>query len=148
MLLVSKPILGADEKAALVAAIESGWIPMVERARELELTFARLHETEDSVAVSSCAAALQLILYALGIGPGDEVLVPSLTFVATANSVLYVGARPIFVDIESPEIPSMSLGEAEAKCNARTKAVILVHFGGCLADRAAWQSFVQRRRLL
>ena len=124
MLLVSKPILGADEKAALVAAIESGWITMGERVREFEQTFARLHETEDSVAVSSCTAALHLILYALGIGPGDEVLVPSLTFVATANSVLYVGARP------------------------RTKAVILVHFGGYLADRDAWQAFAARKGLL
>jgi dTDP-4-amino-4,6-dideoxygalactose transaminase len=74
--------------------------------------------------------------------------VPSLTFVATANSVLYVGARPVFVDIESPEIPLMSLDEAEANCTARTKAVILVHFGGYLADRGAWQSFVRRKGLL
>jgi len=148
MLLVSKPILGADEKAALVAAIESGWITMGERVREFEQTFARLHETEDSVAVSSCTAALHLILYALGIGPGDEVLVPSLTFVATANSVLYVGARPVFVDIESPALPLMSLEEAEAKCTARTKAVILVHFGGYLADRDAWQAFAARKGLL
>src|SRR6266480_3621670 len=148
MLLVSKPILGADEKAALVAAIESGWITMGERVREFEQTFARLHETEDSVAVSSCTAALHLILYALGIGPGDEVLVPSLTFVATANSVLYVGARPVFVDIESPALPLMSLEEAEAKCTARTKAVILVHFGGYLAHRDTWQSFARRKGLL
>src|SRR5207248_9807685 len=148
MLLVSEPVLGTEEKAALAAVIESGWITMGDRVREFEKAFALLHQAEDSIAVSSCTAALHLILHALGIGPGDEVLVPSLTFVATANSVLYVGARTIFVDIESPEIPSMSLGEAEAKCNARTKAVILVHFGGCLADRAAWQSFVQRRGLL
>jgi dTDP-4-amino-4,6-dideoxygalactose transaminase len=74
--------------------------------------------------------------------------VPSLTFVATANSVLYVGARPVFVDIESPEVPLMSLDEAEASCTARTKAVILVHFGGYLADRDAWQAFARRRGLL
>ena len=96
----------------------------------------------------SCTAALHLILHALGIGPGDEVLVPSLTFVATANSVLYVGARPVFVDIQSPEVPLMALDEAEAKCTARTKAVILVHFGGYLADRDAWQAFARRRGLL
>jgi dTDP-4-amino-4,6-dideoxygalactose transaminase len=148
MLLVSEPILGTEEKAALAAVIESGWITMGDRVREFEQAFALLHRAEDSIAVGSCTAALHLILHALGLGPGDEVLVPSLTFVATANSVLYVGARPVFVDIESPEIPLMSLDEAEAKCSARTKAVILVHFGGYLADRDAWQAFARRKNLL
>lgn len=148
MLLVSEPVLGTEEKAALAAVIESGWITMGDRVREFEKAFALLHQAEDSIAVGSCTAALHLILHALGIGPGDEVLVPSLTFVATANSVLYVGARPIFVDIESMEIPLMSLDDAEAKCNARTKAVILVHFGGYLADRNTWQSFARRKGLL
>jgi dTDP-4-amino-4,6-dideoxygalactose transaminase len=87
-------------------------------------------------------------LHALGIGPGDEVLVPSLTFVASANSVLYVGARPVFVDIESVYVPLMSLDDAEAKCTSRTKAIILVHFAGYLADRDAWQSFARRKGLL
>jgi dTDP-4-amino-4,6-dideoxygalactose transaminase len=147
MLLVSEPVLGAEEKAALAAVIESGWVTMGDRVREFEEAFARLHDAEDSIAVGSCTAALHLILHGLGIGPGDEVLVPSLTFVATANSVLYVGARPVFVDIESPEIPLMSLDEAEARCTARTKAVILVHFGGYLADRDAWQAFARRKGL-
>src|SRR5436190_6991149 len=148
MLLVSEPVLGTEEKAALAAVIESGWITMGDRVREFEKAFALLHQTEDSIAVNSCTAALHLILHALDIGPGDEVLVPSLTFVATANSVLYVGARPVFVDIESPAVPLMSLEEAEAKCTTRTKAVILVHFGGYLADRDAWQSFAARKGLL
>jgi dTDP-4-amino-4,6-dideoxygalactose transaminase len=147
MLLVSEPVLGAEEKAALAAVIESGWVTMGDRVREFEEAFARLHDAEDSIAVGSCTAALHLILHGLGIGPGDEVLVPSLTFVATANSVLYVGARPVFVDIESPEVPLMSLDEAEARCTARTKAVILVHFGGYLADRDAWQAFARRKGL-
>jgi dTDP-4-amino-4,6-dideoxygalactose transaminase len=148
MLLVAEPILGEEEKAALAAVIESGWITMGDRVREFEKAFALLHQAEDSIAVGSCTAALHLILHALGIGPGDEVLVPSLTFVATANSVLYVGARPVLVDIESNETPLMSLDDAEAKCSARTKAVILVHFGGYLADRDAWQSFARRKGLL
>jgi len=148
MLLVSEPILGTEEKEALAAVIESGWVTMGDRVQEFEQAFARLHEAEDSIAVSSCTSALHLILHGLGIGPGDEVLVPSLTFVATANSVLYVGARPVFVEIESPEVPLMSLDEAEAKCTARTKAVILVHFGGYLAHRDAWQAFARRKDLL
>ena len=148
MLLVSAPVLGDDEKAALAAVIESGWVTMGDRVGEFEQTFARLHQADDAIAVGSCTAALHLILHALGIGPGDEVLVPSLTFVATANSVVYVGARPVFVDIESAEVPLMSLDEAEAKCTSRTKAVILVHFAGYLADRDAWQSFARRKGLL
>jgi dTDP-4-amino-4,6-dideoxygalactose transaminase len=148
MLLVSEPVLGQDEKEALAAVIESGWITMGDRVLEFERAFARLHQAEDSIAVSSCTAALHLILHALGIGPGDEVLVPSLTFVATANSVLYTGAKPVFVDIESAEAPLMSPDDAAAKCTARTKAVILVHFAGYLADRDAWQSFARRRGLL
>ena len=148
MLLVSEPVLGAEEKAALAAVIESGWVTMGDRVREFEQTFARMHEAEDSIAVGSCTAALHLILHALGIGPGDEVLVPSLTFVATANSVLYVGARPVFVDTGSTEVPLMSLDDAEAKCTSRTTAIILVHFAGYLAHRDAWQSFARRKGLL
>src|ERR1700738_2681228 len=99
MLLVSEPVLGADEKAALAEVIESGWGTMGDRGREVEQAVARMHEAEDSIAVGSCTAALHLILHSLGIGPGDEVLVPSLTFVATANSVLFVGARLVFDDV-------------------------------------------------
>ena len=72
MLLVSEPVLGADEKLALAAVIDSGWITMGDRVREFEQAFAQLHGAEDSVAVSSCTAALHLILHALGVGPGDR----------------------------------------------------------------------------
>ena len=148
MLLVAEPVLGPEEKAALAAVIESGWLTMGDRVREFEQAFARLHEAEDAIAVGSCTAALHLILHALGIGRGDEVLVPSLTFVATANSVLYAGGQPVFVDVESLENPLMSLAAAERKCTAKTKAVILVHFGGYLADRDAWRSFARKKGLL
>src|SRR6478752_5716474 len=148
MLLVSEPILGAEEKEALAAVLESGWVTMGDRVQEFEQAFARLHEAEDSIAVSSCTSALHLILHGLGIGPGDEVLVPSLTFVATANSVLYVGARPVFVDVESADVPLISLEEAKAKCTERTRAVILVHFAGYLPNRDAWREFARSRKLL
>jgi dTDP-4-amino-4,6-dideoxygalactose transaminase len=148
MLLVSKPILGAAEKDAISEVIDSGWITMGARVQAFELAFARLHGTDDSVAVNSCTAALHLILHALGIGPGDEVLVPSMTFVATANCVLYVGAKPVFVDIESLDVPLISIEGAEAKCTSRTRAVILMHYAGYLADRDAWQSFARRKGLL
>jgi len=147
MLLVSAPILGVPEKAALSQVIDSGWLTMGDRVREFEQAFASMHGARDCVAVGSCTAALHLLLHALGIGPGDEVLVPSLTFVATANAVLYVGATPVFVDIESVDVPLISVAEAEARCTTRTKAVILVHFAGYLADREQWQRFARLRGL-
>lgn len=147
MLLVSAPILGVPEKAVLSKVIDSGWLTMGERVRVFEQAFAAVHGAEDCVAVSSCTAALHLILHTLGIGPGDEVLVPSLTFVATANAVLYVGATPVLVDIESIDLPLMSLSEADAKCTSRTKAIILVHFAGYLANREQWQRFARVRGL-
>jgi dTDP-4-amino-4,6-dideoxygalactose transaminase len=141
MLLVSEPVLGVPEKAALSKVIDSGWLTMGERVRAFEEAFAAMHGADDCVAVNSCTAALHLILHALGIGPGDEVLVPSLTFVATVNAVLYVGATPVFVDIESEDVPLMSVADAKARCTPRTRAVILVHFAGYLADREDWQAF-------
>lgn len=141
MLLVSEPVLGVPEKAALSKVIDSGWLTMGERVRAFEEAFAAMHGADDCVAVNSCTAALHLILHALGIGPGDEVLVPSLTFVATVNAVLYVGATPVFVDIESEDVPLMSVADAKARCTPRTRAVILVHFAGYLAHREDWQAF-------
>ena len=147
MLLVAQPELGDAEKRALCETIDSGWITMGARVRAFEEAFAARHGAADAIAVGSCTAALHLSLAALDIGPGDEVLVPSLTFVATVNSVLYVGATPVFVDIESLDRPLLSLADAEAKVTPRTRAVILVHFAGRLADRAAWRDFAGRHDL-
>lgn len=148
MLLVAEPILGEEEKAALAAVIDDGWITMGDRVRAFEQAFAEAHGARDAVAVGSCTAGLHLVLLALGLGPGDEVLVPSMTFVATANSVLYTGATPVFTDIEGVELPLISLSDAAAKCTERTKAVILVHYAGYLPDREAWRDFAKSRGLL
>ncbi len=148
MLFVAEPMLGAEEKSAISEVIDGGWITMGPRVRAFEQAFAALHGVPDCVAVNSCTAALHLALKALEIGPGDEVLLPSLTFVATANSVLYVGAKPVFVDIESVERPLMSLSDAESKCTSRTRAVMLMHYAGYLSDRNAWANFAARKGLL
>lgn len=148
MIFVAEPVIGADEKAALADVIDGGWITMGEQVKLFEAAFARAHGVDDSIAVSSCTAGLHLILHALGLGPGDEVLVPSLTFAATANSVLYVGARPVFVDIESIHRPLMSLRDAAAKLTSRTRAVILVHYAGYACDKEQWQAFAAANNLL
>jgi dTDP-4-amino-4,6-dideoxygalactose transaminase len=148
MLLVAEPCLGEEEKIALADVVTSGWITMGDRVRAFECAFADAHHATDAVAVDSCTAGLHLALEALGVGPGDEVLVPSLTFVATANSVVYCGATPVFVDIESVDLPLMSIRDAEAKCTPRTKAVVVMHYGGCLVDADQWRDFADTRGLV
>ncbi len=148
MLLVAEPVLGPEERAAVMAVLESGWITLGERVRAFEHAFAELHGAEGAVAVDSCTAGLHLTLEALGIGPGDEVLAPSLTFVATVNAILYAGAEPVLVDIESLDRPLMSLEQAASKITSRTKAVILMHYAGHMADIDAWRAFAARHNLL
>jgi len=148
MLLVAEPTLGEEEKKALAETVDSGWITMGDRVEAFEKAFARAHQATNAVAVSSCTAGLHLVARALGIGPGDEVLVPSLTFVATVNSVLYAGATPVFVDIESLDVPLMSLADAAAKCSKKTKAVIVMHYAGYLVDGDAWRDFAKSHGLL
>jgi len=148
MLLVGEPNIGEEETRALAQVIDSNWITMGDRVRAFERAFAEEHGAADAVAVNSCTAGLHLVLAALDIGPGDEVLVPSLSFVATANCVLYVGATPVFVDIDGIDEPLMSIEDAARKCTDRTKAVIVMHYGGRLADCAGWRRFADCRGLL
>jgi dTDP-4-amino-4,6-dideoxygalactose transaminase len=142
---LADPVLGEEEKQALCAVIDSGWLTMGERVARFERAFADLHKAENAVAVSSCTAGLHLCLKALGIGPGDQVLVPSLTFVATVNAVLYVNATPVFVDIQDEHTPHISLAEAEIKSTSRTKAVIVMHYGGYPVDLPSWRSFADSK---
>ncbi|QRM27252.1 DegT/DnrJ/EryC1/StrS aminotransferase family protein [Microvirga sp. VF16] len=148
MLFVAEPTLGEEEKRALSEVIDQGWITMGERVSRFEREFAEKHEMQDAVAVSSCTAGLHLVMLALGIQPGDEVLVPAMTFAASVNCVLYVGARPVFVDIESLDMPLMSIDDATAKCTEKTKAIILVHYAGYLADRSRWRTFAAERGIV
>ena len=141
------PVVGEQEKQALCRVLDGGWLTMGENVRAFERAFAELHRAQDAVAVSSCTTGLHLCLVALGVGEGDEVLVPSLTFVATVNAVLYVGATPVFVDIEQKELPHIFLADAMAKCTTRTKAIIIMHFGGYVADLPAWRSFADAHQL-
>ncbi len=141
------PQLGEEEKRVLCEVIDSGWLTMGDRVAAFERAFADLHGVKSAVAVNSCTAALHLSLGALNIGPGDEVIVPSLTFVATVNAVLYVGATPVFVDIQELEMPHISLDDSKAKCTPRTKAVIVMHYGGYPVDLVAWRSFCDEKGL-
>ncbi|MEU7865936.1 DegT/DnrJ/EryC1/StrS family aminotransferase [Dactylosporangium sp. NPDC049140] len=127
------PKLGEEEAQAAADAVRSGWVAQGPRVAEFERSFSALVGAEHGVAVSSCTTALHLALIALGIGPGDEVIVPSLSFIATANAVRYVGATPIFadVDIETGNVTVATLDEVRT---ARTAAIIAVHQGGLPFD--------------
>lgn len=142
------PQLGDKEKEGLCGVIDSGWITMGEKVARFEKAFSELHGQEEAVAVNSCTAGLHLCLRALDVGPGDEVMVPSLTFVATVNAVLYVDATPIFLDIQSIDMPHISIEEAEAKYTPRTKAVVVMHYGGYPVDLLEWRSFCDTKKMM
>src|SRR5690349_22319195 len=136
MIPVMKPWLGREEAEAAAEAVASGWVAQGPRVREFEEAFAAAIGAQHAVAVSSCTTALHLAVIAAGIGPGDEVVVPSLSFIATANAVRYVGARPVFADVEEAT-GNVTAGTVDAVRTPATKAVIAVHQGGVPADVAA-----------
>ncbi|MET9088794.1 DegT/DnrJ/EryC1/StrS family aminotransferase [Streptomyces sp. NPDC004237] len=127
------PWLGEEEAKAASDAVLSGWVAQGPRVAAFEQAFAERVGAEHGVAVSSCTTALHLSLVALGIGPGDEVVVPSLSFIATANAVRYVGAEPVFADVD-PATGNLTPATVNAVRTARTAAVLAVHQGGVPAD--------------
>ena len=134
---LSEPTLGESEASYLHECVEENWVATNGRfVREFEALFAAIHECPAAVSTTSGTAALHLAMVELGLGPGDEVLIPALTFVATANVVLYVGATPIFVDVD-PVTYTIDPSHAAAKINERTRAIIAVHLYGHPADMDA-----------
>ena len=103
------------EEEAILQTIRSKWLSMGPKCRELEDAFSRKFGTEFALSASNCTSALHLSMLALGIGVGDEVICPSLSFVATANSIKYVGATPVFCDIESIKRPVIDQEEVSAQ---------------------------------
>lgn len=122
--------IGEEEIKAVEAVLRSKWISMGSITQEFENEFAKRHGVKHAIAVTNCTAALHLALKALGIREGDEVICPSLTFVATANSILYVGGKPVFAEIISRNDLTVSPEDIEAKITERTKAIVVVHYGG------------------
>lgn len=132
------------EEDAVLRTLRSKWISMGANVKGLETAFQDLLEVPHAVALTNCTAALHLALEVLGVGPGDEVLVPSLTFVATVNAVRYVGATPVFVDICGPEDLSIDPDDIEARISPRTKAMIPMHFGGFGCDMERLTTIARR----
>ena len=138
---------GPEEEAAVTAVIRSKWLTMGERTAEFERQFAAACGARHAIAVNNCTAALHLSLLAAGVGPGDEVIVPSLTFVATANAVLYCGAVPVFGDICGPDRLHLDPADVERKITARTRAIVPVHYGGYSCDMSAFQTLASHHGL-
>jgi perosamine synthetase len=131
-----QPDFGDHEIAAVTRVLRSGWVGMGPETIAFERELAEFCEADHVVAVNSCTSALFLSLAALGIGPGDEVIVPSLTWISTANAARHLGATPVFCDIDLDTL-SMKPALVRACLTPRTKAVIVVHMGGLAVDVAA-----------
>lgn len=125
---------GEEEKNAVQQVLDSGWLTMGSVTQKFEDEFKRYTGTKHAFAISNATVALHMACLALGIGPGDEVIVPSLTFVATANAVRYVGATPVFADINGENDLTISLSSIQKLANHRTKAIIVMHYGGYTCD--------------
>jgi dTDP-4-amino-4,6-dideoxygalactose transaminase len=133
MIPITRPVLGEEEVAAAAEVIRSGWLTQGARVEEFETAVARYVGAGRAVAVSNCTTALHLALLAAGVGPGDEVICPSFSFIATANAILYTGARPVFVDID-PRTYNIDPELVEAAITPRTKALMPVDQIGLAAD--------------
>ncbi len=130
---IAAPYIDNNEVEAIKRPLLSGWLTQGACVDDFEKEFAKIHGIKYAVATTSCTTALHMALTALGIGPGDEVIVPSFTWIATANAVEYVGARPVFCDIE-PDTYNISVKNLEPLITSWTKAVIPVHLFGLCAD--------------
>jgi len=143
---ITKPFIGEEERKAILEPLETGWIVQGPKVAEFEKRFSEFTEVKYAIATTSCTTALHLSLVALGIGPGDEVILPSFTFVATANAIEYSGAKPVFCDINLRTF-NIDTNEIESKITQKTKAVIPVHLFGLSADMKPIMEIARERHL-
>jgi len=138
---IAIPLIGDEEWEAVREPLLSGWMTQGPKVLQFEKEFAEIHQVRHALAVTSCTTGLHLALTALGIGPGDEVIVPAFTWVATANVVLYCGATPIFCDVDINTF-NIKIEDIPAKITERTKAIIPVHLFGLCADIDAIRAII------
>src|ERR1700744_1848106 len=142
----AKPWFGGGGAEAGGGGLAPGWLTQGPRVEEFERAFAARVGSAEAVATTNCTTALQLSLYVSGVGPGDEVIVPSLSFIATANAVWQCGATPVFADID-PGTCNLDPEAAEAAITRRTKAIMPVHQIGLPADMDAFALLADRHGL-
>ena len=138
---------GPEEAAAVQQVVQSRWLTMGAVTQDFEKQFAGYVGTRHAIAVTNATAALHLACLAADLGPGDEAIVPSLTFVATANAVRYTGAKVVFADVESEDWPNISPEAVNACLTPRTRAIVVVHYGGYPCDMASILGIAHRHGL-
>ncbi|MCW5875071.1 MAG: DegT/DnrJ/EryC1/StrS family aminotransferase [Anaerolineales bacterium] len=147
MISIAKPIIEDEEKQAVLQVLESGVLAQGPRVEEFEKSFARMCGVEHAVATSSGTTALHTALLAHKIGQGDEVITSPFTFIASANSILYVGGKPVFVDID-PNTFNIDPAKIEAAITQKTKAIMPVHLFGLSCDMEAIQAIADKYNLI
>ena len=138
---IALPATGEDEWLSLKDSIMSGWLTQGPKVKQFEKKFSEKFEIKHSLAVSSCTSGLHIALVAMGVGPGDEVIVPAFTWVSSANAVLYCGATPVFVDV-SVDTFNIDTDQIKKKITNKTKAIIPVHLFGLCADIDSIKSII------
>jgi dTDP-4-amino-4,6-dideoxygalactose transaminase len=146
MIPVSKPYIGEAEKQAVMEVLDSGMLAQGPRTAKFEERFAQLCGVKHAIATSSGTTALHLALLAHGIGPGDEVITTSFTFIASVNSILFTGAIPVLVDIDA-ETFNLDPAQVERAITPRTKAILPVHLYGYVCDMDALQAIADKHGL-
>jgi dTDP-4-amino-4,6-dideoxygalactose transaminase len=137
-----------EDVEAVLDCLRSGWLTMGPRIQEFETAFARYAGAEHAVAVSSGTAALHLALLAAGVGPGDEVIAPSLSFVASASAARFVGAQPVLCDVIGPRDLNLDPADVARRVTERTRAVVAVHFAGYPAAVEELRALCDERKLI
>lgn len=143
----TQPQFGKEEKKEVIAALDSGWVTLGPRTKQFEDDFATYVGAKYAVAVSSCTAGLHLALLVAGIGSGDEVITTPFTFTATANTIVQVGATPVFADIDEKTF-NIDPKKIEEKITPNTKAIVPVHYGGLPVDLDALKAIAKKHNLL
>lgn len=146
MIPVAKPYLTADEAQAAYDVILSGWVTQGPKVQEFEEKFAAYVGSSYAVAVSSCTTALHLSLIVAGIKPGDEVICPSMSFIATANAIVHAGAKPVFAEVNKHF--NIDAKHAETLITSKTKAILIVHQIGMPADIDTFKNICKKHNLL
>lgn len=136
-----------QESEAIINTINSRWISTGPKTEEFENLFAKMFSVKHAVATSNCTVALHLALQIVGVKRGDEVICPSLTFVATCNAIRYLNAIPVFADIEGVDNPTISTTDIEKKITSKTKAIIVMHYAGFACDMNSIQILAEKYQL-